>query len=144
MKHLSAAMSYGKEVMSGHGQGAELDHRPDFLGELINAEHHMEFLDNVLFRAITDFRRSLQEEGLNLKPEHIDRLRQKPKIKKGAARAVQRRKTKKFPNGKKNKDCLTGFLMWSFRCGAKIQGVTGRNCAMHCVQSSAIWLDTVM
>ena len=31
-KHLSAALSYAKEVMSGHGKGSELDHRPDLLG----------------------------------------------------------------------------------------------------------------
>jgi hypothetical protein len=41
LKHLAAALSYGKEIISGHGQGAELDHRIDFLGEITNAEHHL-------------------------------------------------------------------------------------------------------
>jgi len=32
LKHISVALSYGKEILSGHGKGSELDHRPDFLG----------------------------------------------------------------------------------------------------------------
>jgi hypothetical protein len=40
LKHISAALSYAKEVISGHGIGAELDHRSDMMGEIISAEHH--------------------------------------------------------------------------------------------------------
>jgi hypothetical protein len=32
LKHLSAALSFGKEILSGHSMGNELDHRIDFLG----------------------------------------------------------------------------------------------------------------
>jgi hypothetical protein len=31
-KHLAGALSYAKEIKSGHGKDSELDHRPDFLG----------------------------------------------------------------------------------------------------------------
>jgi hypothetical protein len=32
LKHISTALSYGKEIISGHGKGSDLDHRIDFLG----------------------------------------------------------------------------------------------------------------
>jgi len=32
LKHLATALSFGKEIMSGHSIGNELDHRIDFLG----------------------------------------------------------------------------------------------------------------
>ena len=59
LKHLAGAVSYGKEVMSGHGRGNELDHRIDFLGELINAEHHAETMDSHLFEIISNIRKKL-------------------------------------------------------------------------------------
>ncbi len=61
LKHIAAAISYGKEVISGHGKGAELDHRPDFIGELVNAEHHLEMLNPGLHVKVTSLRRRLQE-----------------------------------------------------------------------------------
>lgn len=32
LKHLAGALSYGKEILTGHAKGAELDHRPVCLG----------------------------------------------------------------------------------------------------------------
>lgn len=54
-KHLAAALSYAKEILDGHGKGARPDHRPDFAGEIINAEHHaiaIVELDPEPFRAL--------------------------------------------------------------------------------------------
>lgn len=39
-KHVAAALSFAKEIMAGHGEGAELDHRADLEGEIANAEQH--------------------------------------------------------------------------------------------------------
>ena len=61
LKHIAAAISYGKEIMSGHTKGAELDHRPDFLGELVNAEHHLKLLDARGYNIIINLRRKLQK-----------------------------------------------------------------------------------
>ena len=69
-KHLANALSYGKEIMSGHTKGATLDHRIDFLGELGNAEHHLELIDAELFLNISQFRKDMQEK--NLMPDYAD------------------------------------------------------------------------
>lgn len=69
-KHLANALSYGKEILSGHTQGADLDHRIDFLGELGNAEHHLELIDRELFLTISQFRKDIQEK--NNKPDFSD------------------------------------------------------------------------
>ncbi len=55
-KHLSAALSYAKEVLSGHGAGATPDHRADLAGELINAEHHAELLSEPFAAGLRDLR----------------------------------------------------------------------------------------
>ena len=69
-KHLANALSYGKEILSGHTKGAELDHRIDFLGELGNAEHHLELIDRELFLVISQFRKEIQEK--DSKPDYTD------------------------------------------------------------------------
>lgn len=69
-KHLANALSYGKEIMSGHNRGAALDHRIDFLGELGNAEHHLELIDKELFLSISQFRKDMQEK--NITPDYAD------------------------------------------------------------------------
>ncbi len=65
-KHLANAISYAKEVLSGHGAGGDPDHRPDLLGELGNAEHHLAESSGdggrVLGR-ILSLRRQLEETG---------------------------------------------------------------------------------
>ena len=77
-KHLANAISYAKEVLAGHGEGGDPDHRPDLLGELGNAEHHLsvneqyiDFRDNVL-----NLRRRFETEGYNVFPGLIAELRQ--------------------------------------------------------------------
>ena len=75
LKHLSAALSYAKEVQSGHNRGHELDHRPDLLGELVNAEHHLKLLDNNLYDAVAGLRKKLQENGINPNMAHTEYLR---------------------------------------------------------------------
>ena len=65
LKHLAAALSYAKEVQSGHGRNSELDHRPDLLGELVNAEHHLKLLDPGLYQAANSLRKRLQINGVN-------------------------------------------------------------------------------
>ena len=75
LKHLAGAVSYGKEVMSGHGRGNELDHRIDFLGELVNAEHHAETMDSHLFEIISNIRKTLQSNKVTVTVDLIDELR---------------------------------------------------------------------
>ncbi len=60
LKHLAGALSYGKEVLSGHTRGAGLDHRVDFLGELVNAEHHLELMDRGVLNIVSNFRKEMQ------------------------------------------------------------------------------------
>ena len=62
LKHLAAALSYAKEIRAGHDRNAELDHRPDLLGELVNAEHHLELLDPALCQSAAELRKKLQEK----------------------------------------------------------------------------------
>ena len=49
LKHIAGALSYGKQVLSGHTLGAELDHRIDFLGQIKNAEDHLQLMDKNLW-----------------------------------------------------------------------------------------------
>lgn len=74
-KHLSAALSYAKEVMSGHGKGSDLDHRPDLLGEIVNAQHHLQQMDVMLFSEISEYRKNLQSRGIEITSSDIDFLR---------------------------------------------------------------------
>ena len=41
IKHICGAISFAQEVMSGHGMDAELNHIPDMLGDIIQAERHL-------------------------------------------------------------------------------------------------------
>lgn len=75
-KHLAGALSYGKQIMSGHGEGADLDHRIDFLGELVNAEHHAELIDKDLVTEMKTFRSGLQGRGLTIDETTLEVLRQ--------------------------------------------------------------------
>ena len=74
-KHLSAALSYAKEVMSGHGKGSELDHRPDLLGEIVNAQHHLQQMDAALYAEISAYRKDLQSRDIEITSSDIDFLR---------------------------------------------------------------------
>lgn len=70
LKHLSTALSFGKEIMSGHDENNELDHRIDFLGEISNAEQHLELINKELFNDLSFFRKSIQEK--DIKVDHND------------------------------------------------------------------------
>lgn len=74
-KHLAAALSYAKEVISGHDATNELDHRIDLLGEIVNAEQHLELIDKNLFGIISDFRKDLQAKAVNVDHEDIQIIR---------------------------------------------------------------------
>jgi len=75
LKHLSAALSFGKEVMSGHSKGDELDHRIDFIGEVVNAEQHLELIDKNLFNEISLFRKTLQEKDVSVDFNDLEFIR---------------------------------------------------------------------
>lgn len=75
MKHLACALSYGKEILSGHTRGAALDHRPDLLGELANCEHHAELLDPVLFHVLSGLRKQLQAKRGMVDFNDLEQLR---------------------------------------------------------------------
>lgn len=75
LKHLATALSYGKEIIAGHGLGNELDHRIDFLGEITNCEHHLELIDNVLFDEFSTFRKAIQGEDIKVTKSDLDKIR---------------------------------------------------------------------
>ena len=75
LKHIATAISYGKEIMINHGAGADLDHRPDYLGELVNAGHHLKLLDNNLFNLLEKFRQKAQDENLIVRFSDLQYLR---------------------------------------------------------------------
>lgn len=75
-KHLAAALSYAKEVMGGFDSKSELNHEIDFLGEIINAEHHLELIDQALFSALRDFRKSCVSRRIKLTEADTDIIRE--------------------------------------------------------------------
>ena len=75
LKHISAALSFGKEILSGHGLGSDLDHRIDFLGEIVNAEQHLELIDQNIFTEISDFRKRLQGENILISNSDFEFIR---------------------------------------------------------------------
>lgn len=75
LKHIAAAISYAKEIMAGHGKGADLDHRPDFLGELVNAEHHLKAINQNLFAFVVKIRRHVQDTQTTPSETIVMRLR---------------------------------------------------------------------
>lgn len=75
LKHLSAALSFGKEILSGHGLGSDLDHRIDFLGEIVNSEQHLELIDKNIFTEISDFRKRLQGENILISNSDLEFIR---------------------------------------------------------------------
>ena len=75
-KHLAAALSYGKEILNGHGKDGSPDHRPDFAGEVINAEHHAEAIDAALATALRELRHSLDAAAWTPDITMLDRIRE--------------------------------------------------------------------
>lgn len=74
-KHISGALSYAKEIIAGHGKGAELDHRIDFIGELVNLEHHLELVDSGLFQELRNYRESITEKHVQIDESDLQFLR---------------------------------------------------------------------
>lgn len=77
-KHLANAISYAKEILSGHGAGGDPDHRPDLLGELGNAEHHLQtsIEQEMLLEQVLRIRRRFEDEQYVPYPEMMAELRQ--------------------------------------------------------------------
>lgn len=75
LKHIAGALSYGKEILSGHTYGAELDHRPDLIGELVNCEHHAELLSSTLFDVVSSLRKQLQDRHGICSADDLETLR---------------------------------------------------------------------
>lgn len=75
LKHLAGALSYCKQVISGHNRGADLDHRIDVLGQIKNAQDHLELIDYKLFRKISDFRKQLQDKMIQVNEEDMQFIR---------------------------------------------------------------------
>ena len=76
LKHVSTALSYAKEILSGHGKGADLDHRPDFLGELVNLEHHLKLLDGNICIEVKNYRQMIQAKKVELSEDDLEYLRE--------------------------------------------------------------------
>ena len=76
LKHLAAAISYAKEILDGHGKGGTPDHRPDYLGELVNAEHHLEVMSRDLMEKVSVMRTAAQMKGMTPSEEDIESLRE--------------------------------------------------------------------
>lgn len=74
-KHLSVALSYGKQIISGYDKNNDLDHRIDFLGQLINAEHHIELINIDLYKQLSTFRKTLQAKRLKIDAEDLQIIR---------------------------------------------------------------------
>lgn len=75
LKHLATALSYGKQILSGHSLGNDLDHRIDFLGQLVNAEHHLQLINAELFTKVSDFRKVLQTKKMLVTFEDLEKIR---------------------------------------------------------------------
>lgn len=76
LKHIANAMSYAKEILAGHGIGGTPDHRPDYLGELVNAEHHLEHISVELLNRVMVIRTAAQMRRMMPVETEIDSLRE--------------------------------------------------------------------
>ena len=76
LKHTATALSFGKEILSGHGEGADLDHRIDFLGELTNLEQHLKLLDENLSIQVKNYRQMMQAKKIAVSEQDLQYLRQ--------------------------------------------------------------------
>lgn len=76
LKHIANAMSYAKEILAGHGIGGTPDHRPDYLGELVNAENHLEHISIELLNRVMVLRTAAQTRRMVPLESDIDSLRE--------------------------------------------------------------------
>ena len=75
-KHLAGALSYGKEILSGHDKNNPLDHRIDFLGELVNCEHHLGLINQGLADELKAYRQNIQNKHVELNQADLEKLRE--------------------------------------------------------------------
>ena len=74
-KHLSAALSYGKQIIGGYDGNSELNHQIDFLGELVNAEHHLELIRTDIYNELHSLRKQITSNDFVIKEETLDVIR---------------------------------------------------------------------
>lgn len=74
-KHLSVALSYAKQVLGGYDGNNELNHEIDLLGELVNAEHHLELINDDYYNELKAIRKQLVAENFNVNETFIDAIR---------------------------------------------------------------------
>ena len=98
LKHVATALSYGKEIIAGHGYGADLDHRIDFLGQITNLEDHLKLIDTNLLFQVKNFRQYIQAKQVSVNEDDLETLRQIYKnienIKRGQNKSIQNIETK--------------------------------------------------
>lgn len=75
LKHIACALSYAKEILDGHGKDSELDHRIDFLGQLINLEHHLICYNRQYALDLREYREQLQAHSMIPKIEDLNKFR---------------------------------------------------------------------
>lgn len=75
-KHLAGALSYGKEIISGHDETNDLDHRIDFLGQLVNLEHHLQLINKQIFDTARAFRSDLQQRSIAVNEADLQAIRE--------------------------------------------------------------------
>lgn len=74
-KHIATALSFGKQILSGHGKGSDLDHRIDFLGELVNLQQHLDLINQDFGKDVKNYRQALQQRKINLIEQDLQFLR---------------------------------------------------------------------
>lgn len=75
LKHVACSLSYAKQIMNGHGKNSELDHRIDFLGQLVNLEHHLSTYNQKYAFDVREYREGLQNRSMMPKNDDLDILR---------------------------------------------------------------------
>lgn len=71
-KHLAVMKSFMREVIDGHGEGANPDHRINIEGEIVNAEYHASLIDNVFMRKLRTYRRKLMTKRFKVDISDLD------------------------------------------------------------------------
>lgn len=80
-KHIAAALSYGKQIIGGFNSDSvqnldsELNHQIDFLGQLVNAEHHLQLINQTFYMELRTFRKQCQNNKFNLSQDDLDIIR---------------------------------------------------------------------
>lgn len=73
-KHLALCKSFAREVLDGHGEGGDPDHRDDMDGEITNAEMHASMIDEEMQLKIRMLRRQMQARRFRPEASDLDAL----------------------------------------------------------------------